>query len=165
VIILLNGAAQQVADEILARVGREMRLSYVTIVIMRQPLRAAFLFMASVLMAFAAVVNAIVAVPHLREDMLEIHVRPTLLGAISMGLYFGTFAMFGLALVVLVAAVQHWRGTPAAAPLLAIIAAIYIAFGVCAFFIWSGSVHVLAYALMGVLIVIALFLPASKESV
>jgi hypothetical protein len=130
---------------------------------MRQPLRAAFLVMASVLMVFAAVVNAVIAVPHLREDMLEIHVRPTLLRAISMGLYFGTFAMFGLALVVLVAAVQNWRGTTAS-PLLAIIAAIYIAFGVCAFFIWSGSAHVLAYVLMGVLIAIALLMPASRES-
>jgi hypothetical protein len=118
--------------------------------------------MAAILMGFAAIVNAVIAVPHLREDMLEIHMRPTLLRAISMGLYFNIFAMFGFALLVLAAATQQWRGTTAAVPILAIVATTYIAFGAVAFFVWGGSAHVLAYALMGLLIGVALLMAKSE---
>jgi hypothetical protein len=115
--------------------------------------------MAALLMGFAAVVNAVISVPHLRGDMTEINVRPTLLGAVSLGLYFGTFAMFGFALVVLAAAAQASRGaTPTRLPL-AIIAAIYVTFGVSAFFVWGGSAHTLGYVLMGALIGLAVTLP------
>ena len=115
--------------------------------------------MAALLMGFAAVVNALISVPHLRADMIEINVRPTLLGAVTLGLYFGTFAMFGFALVVLAAAVHASRGATPTRPPLAIIAAIYVAFGVSAFFVWSGSAHTLGYVLMGVLIGLAISLP------
>jgi hypothetical protein len=131
---------------------------------MRQPLRATLLFIAALLMGFAAIVNAVIAVPHLRGDMAEINVRPTLLGAVSLGLYFGTFAMFGFALVVLVAAVLASQGATPSRPLLAIIAAIYVTFGVAAFFVWSGSAHSLGYVLMGVLIGLAVALPGSPGS-
>jgi hypothetical protein len=114
-------------------------------------------------MGFAAVVNAIISVPHLRADMAEIDVRPTLLGAVSLGLYFGTFAMFGFALAVLAAAVQALRGVTPGRPLLAIIAATYVTFGV-AFFVWSGSAHTLGYLLMGVLVGLAAALPGSRGS-
>jgi hypothetical protein len=123
---------------------------------MRQPVRSTLLFMAALLMGLAAVVNAVVAVPHLRADMAEINVRPSLLGAVSLGLYFGTFAMVGFALVVLAAAFQASRGAALARPLLAIIAVIFVAFGIVAFFVWSGSAHTLGYVLMGVLIGIAI---------
>jgi hypothetical protein len=105
---------------------------------MRQPLRAALLLMAGFLMASAALVNAAVAVPHLRADMAEINVRPTLLAAVSLGLYFGTFAMFGFALVVLAAAIRAWQGATLDRPLLSIIAAVYVAFGVGASVLWMG---------------------------
>jgi hypothetical protein len=100
-------------------------------------------------MGFAAVVNVVISVPHLQADMAEINVRPSLHRAVSLGLYFGTFAMFGLALVVLVAAVQASRGAATARPLLAIIATVYVTFGVGAFFAWSGSAHALGYTLVG----------------
>ena len=112
--------------------------------------------MAAVLMGFAAAVNAVVAVPHLRADMVEIHVRPTLLGAVSLGLYFSTFAMFGFAVVVLAAAFGASRGAAPARPRLAIVAAVYIAFGLGAFFLWRGSAHTLGYLLIGVLIGVAI---------
>jgi drug/metabolite transporter (DMT)-like permease len=131
---------------------------------MRQRLRATLLLIAALLMGFAAVVNAIISVPHLRADMTEINVRPTLLSALSLGLYFGTFAMSGFALVVLAAAVQASRGLTPARPLLAIIAAIYVTFGGGAFLVWNGSAHTLGYVLMGVLIGLAVALPGSPSS-
>ena len=131
---------------------------------MRQPLRATLLFLATLLMGFAAVVNAVIAVPHLRGDMAEIHVRPTLFGALSLGLYFGTFAMFGFALLVLVTAVQTSRGATPPRPLLAIVAAVYVTFGLAAFFLWRGSAHALGYVLMGVLIGLAIAFPGPPGS-
>ena len=122
-------------------------------------LRAALLLMAALLMGFAAYANAVISVPHLQADMAEIHVRPTLLGAVSLGLYFSTFAMFGFALVVLAAAVQALRGATPARLLLAIVAAVYVTFGVGAYFLWGGSGHTLGYALIGALIGLAAALP------
>jgi hypothetical protein len=116
------------------------------------------LLAAGALMAFAAAVNAVISVPHLQADMAEIDVRQSLLRAVSLGLHFGTFAMFGLALVVLGAGIHALRGGATARPLLAIIAAVYVAFGVTAFFAWGGSAHTLGYALAGLLIGVAVTL-------
>ena len=118
---------------------------------MRQTLRTIFLLAAALLMSFAALMNATVNVPHLREDMVEINVRPTLLGAVLLGLHFSTFAMFAFACVVLVAAVQSLRASIAARVPLLTIAVANIAFGFFAF-VWSRSHHTLGYVLMGVLI-------------
>ena len=98
----------------------------------RQSLRTSLLSVAGVLLAFAAAVNAFINVPHLREDMIEIQVRPTLLQAISLGLYFGAFAMAGLALVVLAAAVESARTGSGNRTLLAIVSAVFLAFGATA---------------------------------
>jgi hypothetical protein len=114
-------------------------------------LRTTLLFAAALLMGFAAIMNATVNVPHLREDMMEINVRPTLLGAVLLGLHFSTFAMFAFACVVLVGAIQSLRAAVIARLPLSIVAVTYIAFGIVAF-VWSGSHHTLGYVLMGVLI-------------
>lgn len=118
---------------------------------MQQLLRPVLLFSAALLMGFAALVNAFGSTPHLREDMLEINVRPTLLGAVLLGLHFGTFAMFAFACMVLVAAIQSLRGTVTARLPMSIIAVMYLGFGLAAF-VWSGSHHTLGYVLIGLLI-------------
>ena len=118
---------------------------------MRQALRTALLFAAALLMGFAALVSATISVPHLREDMLEINVRLTLLAAVSLGLYFGVFAMFAFTGLVLVAAVQSARAAVTVRLPLVIIAATYVGFGVVAFG-WSGSRHTLGHVLIGLLI-------------
>ncbi|MFL6259679.1 MAG: hypothetical protein ACJ76Y_08210 [Thermoanaerobaculia bacterium] len=126
-------------------------------------LRRGLLGLAGLLMAFAAFVNATVAVPHLRGDLVEISVRPTLVSAILLALYFGTFAMAGFALLVLAAAAQRQGASALRVPLL-IIAVTYAAFGIFAF-VWSGSRHTLGYVLMGVLVGVACFVregPASQ---
>jgi hypothetical protein len=62
----------------------------------RNLIQSILLVFAASLMTFAAYVTTTISVPHLREDMLEINVRPTLLSAIMLGLHFGSFALFGL---------------------------------------------------------------------
>lgn len=118
---------------------------------MRQTLRSTVLFAAAVFMGFSAFVSAIVSVPHFREDMEEINVRPTLLGAVMLGLHFSTMAMFALTCLVLVAAFRSLRsGAIARAPLL-IIAVTYLVFGVAAY-LTTGSHHTLGYIFISVLI-------------
>jgi hypothetical protein len=119
-------------------------------------LRRILLGLAGLLMAFAAFVNATVAVPHLRGDLVEISVRPTLVSAILLALYFGTFAMAGFSLLVLAAAAQRQESPALRVPLL-VVALTYTAFGVFAF-VWSGSHHTLGYVVMGVLVGVACFL-------
>jgi hypothetical protein len=128
---------------------------------MRQALRTTLLFAAALLMGFAALMNATVNVPHLREDLVEINVRPTLLGAVSLGLHFGTFAMFAFTCLVLAAALQSLRAAVIARLPLSIIAAMYVGFGTMAF-AWSGSLHTLGYVLMGVLIFGAIAIPRPR---
>ena len=128
---------------------------------MTQALRATLLFAAAVLMGFSALVNAIVNVPHLREDMQEINVRPTLLGAVMLGLHFSTVAMFALACLVLVAAIQSSRTAVTPRLPLSIIAATYVGFGIAAF-VLSGSHHALGYVLIGVLILGAIAIPEPR---
>ena len=118
-------------------------------------LRSIILFGAAALMGFAALINATVSVPHLREDMVEINVRPTLLNSVLLGLHFTTFAMCAFAGVVLVAAIQSLRTAVTIRLPLAIIATMYVAFGILAF-VWSGSHHTLGYVFMGVLILAAI---------
>jgi|SRR5262245_501280 len=111
-------------------------------------------------MAFAALTSLTVAVPHLREDLLEINVRPTLLGAVMMQLHFGTFAMFGLTALVLVTAIQSLRGFAAYRLPLSLIGVMFAAFGVFAF-LKSGNHHTLAYLLIGILILGGAAIPDS----
>ncbi|HSE32416.1 MAG TPA: hypothetical protein VLA93_12670 [Pyrinomonadaceae bacterium] len=119
---------------------------------MRKYLRALLLFLSALLMIFAAFTTTTVSVPHLREDLLEINVRPTLLGAVMVGLHFGSFAMFGFGALVLVLSVRAWRA-PAGVDrvLIGIIGAVYLLFGIAAF-MWTGSHHTLGYVLMGLLL-------------
>jgi hypothetical protein len=119
-------------------------------------LRRVLLGLAGLLMAFAAFVSATEVIPHLRGDLVEINVRPTLVSAILLALYFGTFAMTGFALLVLAAAAQR-QGAPALRVPLLVVALTYTAFGIFAF-VWSGSRHTLGYVLMGVLVGVACFI-------
>ncbi|MFL6194273.1 MAG: hypothetical protein ACJ75H_08885 [Thermoanaerobaculia bacterium] len=113
-------------------------------------LRRLLLGIAALMMAFTALVNATIVVPHLRADLVEIHVRPTLVSATLLALHFGTFAMLGLALLVLAAAIQRQGASALRVPLL-IVAVTYAAFGIFAF-LWSGSHHALGFVLMGALV-------------
>lgn len=130
---------------------------------MRQKLRTTLLFIAGLLMGFAVFVNASVVVPHLREDMIEINVRPTLLGAVSLAMHFGTFAMFAFTLMVLLTAMKSLRGTNTSPMLLWIIGLTYTVFGIFAF-ILSGSRHTLGYLVMGLLVLVAAIVGESEES-
>jgi hypothetical protein len=123
-------------------------------------LRTILLFSAAFLLAFSALTSLTVAVPHLHEDMVEINLRPTLIGAVMLGLHFGTFAMFGFTALVLVAAIQSVRGLAAYRLPLLLVAITFAGFGVFAF-LTSGNHHTLGYVLIGVLILGGTVIPGS----
>lgn len=100
----------------------------------------------------SAVLHGIVNVPHLREDLLEIGVRPTLLGAVTLVLYFSVVAMFAFAGLVLSGALASFRGRLLQPGPLWIVAATYMVFGIGAFAAVGRSVHFLGYAVMGLLV-------------
>ena len=121
-------------------------------------IRTVLLFIAAALIGFAAWINATVAVPHLREDLTEINVRPTPMRAVLTALHFTSFALAAFAAIILAAAIQLVRtGVLARAPLL-IVAVLFISFGVAAF-IWGGSYHALGYAFIGALLAAAGVIP------
>jgi len=130
----------------------------------KQALRSTLLILSALLMIFGAVGYAFVVVPDLHGDLVEIGVRPTVLGGTVLHLYFAGLAMFGFALMVSAAAIQTLRGiSPARFPL-AIVALIYLIFGVLAFS-RSHSPHHLGVLAMGVLLGIALAIPGSSDRV
>ncbi len=122
------------------------------------------LFIASaLLMMFGALGYSFTVVPDLHGDLVEIGVRPTVLGGTVLYLYFSAIAMFGFALMVSAAAIQAMRGIQPARLPLAVIAVIYTAFGVMAFS-RSHNPHHLGPLAMGALLAAALAIPHSKES-
>lgn len=130
---------------------------------MKQTIRTALLIASALLMMFGAVGDTFVVVPDLHGDLVEIGVRPTVLGGTVVRLYFGALAMFGLALMVSAAAIQSIRGIAPARMPLAFVAAIYTVFGVMAF-ARSHNPHHLGPLLMGVLLGAALAIPGSRRS-
>ena len=131
---------------------------------MKLSLRATLLIASALLMMFGAFGYALIVVPDLHGDLVEIGVRPTVLGGTVLHLYFAGIAMFGFALMVSAAAVQAVRGmVPARVPL-AVIAVIYAAFGVMAFS-RSHNPHHLGPLVMGVLLGAALSIPSRRASV
>src|SRR5438128_10223250 len=131
--------------------------------LMKQSLRTALLIASALLIMFGAVGNAFVVVPDLHGDLVEIGVRPTVLGGTVLRLYFGALAMFGFAVMVSAAAIQAIRGIAPARPPLAVIAVIDTAFGIMAFS-RSHNPHHLGPLVMGVLLGAALAIPGSKRS-
>ena len=123
-------------------------------------LRAGLLIAAALLMLFGAFGNALVMVPDLHGDLIEIGVRPTVLRGTVSALYFAAAAMFVFALMVSQAAFQSMRGAAIARTPLVAVAAIHITTGAVAFS-HSYNPHHLGAVLMGVLIVVALAVPAS----
>jgi len=124
-------------------------------------IRTGALAIAALLMVFGALGNALVVVPDLHGDLIEIGVRPTVLGATIDGLYFAALANFGFAIMVSAAALESARGiTPARMPL-AVAAVIYTITGVIAFS-RSHNPHHFAPVAMGALLLIAVAL--SREA-
>ena len=74
--------------------------------LMKQSVRTALLIAAAMLMIFGASGYALIVVPDLHGDLVEIGVRPSVLGGTVLHLYFAATAMFGFALMVSAAAVQ-----------------------------------------------------------
>jgi hypothetical protein len=129
----------------------------------KHSLRATLLIVSALLMIFGAAGYAFVVMPDLHGDLVEIGVRPTVLGGTVLHLYFAGIAMFGFALMVSAAAIQAMRGIPPARIPLAVIALIYAAFGIMSF-ARSHNPHHLGSLAMGVLLGAALAIPRSKRS-
>ena len=122
---------------------------------MRPPVQAALLLGAALMLVAAATVNATVAVPHLREDLLELAVRPRLLATVVLGLHLGTFALAALAAVVLGESVKAFRSVEVARLPLGVIAVTCLVFGIFAFRA-THSHHALGYVAVGALIFAAI---------
>ena len=128
---------------------------------MGKSFRTLLLFAAAILMIFGAAANAFVMVPDLHGDLIEIGVRPTVLGGTVLGLYFAAMAMFGFAAMVLIAAIQSLRGIAPPRLSFVVVSIIYVVFGIIAF-ARSHNPHHLGPLLMGALLGAALAIPKAR---
>jgi hypothetical protein len=129
---------------------------------MHQSLRASLLAAAAFMMLFGAAGYTFVLLPDLHGDLVEIGVRPSVLGATVLHLRFAAAAMFVFAVMVAVAAIRAMRGAAPDRVSLAIIAVTYVVQGVATFF-RSHNPHHLGPLIMGVLIGAAVALPQSPD--
>lgn len=129
---------------------------------MTRSIRITLLTVSAIFMIFGAVGYGFVLLPDLHGDLIEIGVRPRVLGSTVLHLQFAAIAMFGFALMVVVAAIQEIRGVAAARAPLAIVALIYLAFGAIAFS-RSRSPHQLGTLVVGAMLGAALVLPRSED--
>jgi hypothetical protein len=93
---------------------------------MKQSFRTALLIASALLMMFGAVGDSFIIVPDLHGDLIEIGVRPTVVGGTVLHLYFGALARFGFALMVSAAAIQALRGVAPARMPLAVVAVLIV---------------------------------------
>jgi hypothetical protein len=127
-----------------------------------QSVRTALFAASALLMLFGAIGDALVVVPDLHGDLIEIGVRPSVLGGTVLRLYFAALANFGFALMVSVATIQSMRGIPPTRLPLAIVSVIYTAFGIFAFS-QSHNPHHVGRVAMGVLLGAALVMPGLRK--
>jgi hypothetical protein len=120
--------------------------------------RTVLLAIAATLMLVGAAGFTFVLLPDLHGDLVEIGVRPTVLGGTVVHLYFAGLAMFGFALIAGWALIQSVRGVATATLPLAVAAVIDILFGAIAF-TSSHSPHHLGPLASGVLLLAAVFIP------
>jgi hypothetical protein len=125
---------------------------------MKLSLRSVLFIASALLMMFGAIAYTFILLPDLHGDLVEIGVRPTVLGSTVLHLYFAAFAMFAFALMVAYAAIQTIRGIQPSPFPLAVIAVIYFGFGVI-LFSRSHNPHHLGSVAMGVLLAAALVVP------
>lgn len=130
---------------------------------MNQLASTTLLIAAALLMIFGALGDALVVVPDLHGDLVEIGVRPTVLGGTLLRFWFGIIASFGFALMVAIAAVQAIRSIEFPRSPLVIVAGIYTIFGVIAFS-RSHNPHHLGPVAMGVLLGAALAIRSRRST-
>lgn len=128
---------------------------------MKYSIRATLLIAATLLMLVGAVGYTFVLLPDLHGDLIEIGVRPTVLGGTVLHLYFAAAAMFAFVAIVATAAFQAMRGGTTAPMPIAVIAIVQSAFGVLAFS-RSHNPHHLAPIAMGLLLGVALIARPSR---
>ncbi len=129
---------------------------------MRLTARGVVLLIASVALLGSATVHGIVNVPHLREDLIELGVRQSLVGAIMLVLYFSVVAMVAFGGLVLSGAAASMRGHRTQQAGLWIVALTYVVFGVVAFLLVNRSVHMLGYSAMGTLVAVGAMLGQAR---
>jgi hypothetical protein len=125
---------------------------------MRESLAGTLLSASALLMLFGAAGYTFALLPDLHGDLIEIGVRPSVLGGTVLHLRFAAMAMFVFAVMVSVAAIRAMRGAAPDRLPLALIAVAYIVFGALAFS-RSHNPHHLGTLVMGVLIGAALAVP------
>jgi hypothetical protein len=121
------------------------------------------LIAATILMLFGAGGNALMVVPDLHGDLIEIGVRRSVLGGTVLQFYFAVMAHFAFAAIVAAAAVQSSRGIELPRFSLAVIAVTHTVFGAMAFS-RSHNPHHLGPLLMGLLVGAALLVPPFRRA-
>ena len=129
---------------------------------MRRQLQGVVLSIAGLGLMGSAVLQGFVNVPHLRQDLLEIAVRPTLVAAVMLVLSFSVLAMFAFGAHVLSGAIRSFRGVHPQPAALWIVAATYVVFGLTGFFVVIRSPHMLGYTGMGLLVAVGTAMGQSR---
>jgi len=127
-----------------------------------QSIRTGLLATAAALMAFGAAGYTLVVLPDLHGDLVEIGVRPSVLGATVLHLRYSAMVMAGFTLMTAGAAVQSARGIAPPVLPLAVVATIDIVIGLMAFS-RSLNPHHFGPIAMGLLLAMALMVPVRPD--
>jgi hypothetical protein len=119
------------------------------------PWRTALLSVAALLALVGAFGNALVIVPDVHGDLVDIGVRPAVLNASVDALHAAALAGFAFAVIVSAAAIQSARGVAPAAVPLAAVAVVSVVQGTTVF-ARTHSPHHVAPIAIGILIAAAL---------
>lgn len=112
------------------------------------------LVLAALLASFAAYLMVVESVPHLHGDLVEISIRPSLLGAVSRTMEFAGWAMLAFAAMLAGAAYCEFRKINFGRFPLIIIGALYLFLGISAV-THNANIHMFGYVAIGLLSLVA----------
>lgn len=120
--------------------------------------RAVFGMMTGILLILSSLAHAFLGWPPIKSALTSFNVDQGLIGAITIGWYFGSVAMFVFGIIVFNNGLKVFRGDTVTRGTLYVIAIAYIIFGLAAFIVRDYNPHFLFFIAIGSLVGIYAFL-------
>jgi hypothetical protein len=115
-------------------------------------IRAIAALVAGCLLVLSSMAHAFLGWPAVLAELNEINASAEFISGLRAGWLFGSTSMLAFGLIVLVYAVQLWRGKDAERKPSAIIAVCYLIFGIGAFFTTNFDPHFIGFIVIGLIV-------------
>jgi len=114
-------------------------------------MRGVLVLAAGVLMLLSSVAHGALGWPAMRAELGRAGAGDDLTGALAAGWYFGTASMAAFGVIVVIGGLRLRRGDRSGIPVILVVAACYLVFGLWAFLLHDFNPHFLLFVATGLL--------------